>query len=173
MNSFLSILKIAPHHIGVLQQLAPLLSAASEYQKGIQVFQAALQFYQTTMPEGPGDLEASDCLILIVTLADFCNIVGEHEQAINAVRDGARWLQGRSEQRYWSASPDDREYDVVGFIRPPATNELSRSSQASHALDPNLRHRLCLARLALGDIEEGQVSPPSPHSPPHSHKFNR
>lgn len=154
----MSILKVAPYHMGVLLQLGPLFSALSEFHRGISLYRDALCHYQETMPSGPVGGEDTDCIMLLVTLADFCNTVGEHEQAIRSIRDGARWIQGRGSQRYWSTATDDREYDVQGCVRPQGADDSTGRPQAFFPLDPNLRHRLALARLALGDVEEGQVS---------------
>ncbi|KAG8960659.1 transcription factor TFIIIC subunit tfc4 [Tulasnella sp. 419] len=158
MNGFMAILKLVPFHLGVLQQLGPLFSILSEFQKGIKLYQEALAYFQQLYPDGPSDFEAPDYVILIITLADFCNTVGEHELAIRAVRDGARWLQGRADQKYWVTAADDREFDPEGHVRNTnATEESSSRIQSSYILETNLRHRLAIARLSLGDVEEGQL----------------
>ncbi|KAG8908776.1 transcription factor TFIIIC subunit tfc4 [Tulasnella sp. 403] len=155
LNGFLSILKEVPFHMGVLVQLGQLFSILSEFHRGITLYRDALKHYQETMPAGPSNGDEGDCILLLVTMADFCNTVGEHEQAINAIRDGARWVQGRAAQRYWATITDDREYDVQGCVR--QNDESGTRPQGFFALDPNLRHRLALARLALGDFEEAQM----------------
>lgn len=134
-----------------------MFSALSEFHRGIALYKDALAFYQETIPTGPANGEEADFTLLLITLADFCNSVGEYEQTINMIRDGARWTQGRASQRYWSSVTDDREYDVYGSVRLHEPNESAGRTQGFFPLDPNLRHRLALARLALGDLEEAQV----------------
>ncbi|KAG8934610.1 transcription factor TFIIIC subunit tfc4 [Tulasnella sp. 417] len=157
MTGFLSILKVAPYHMGVLLQLGPIFSLLSEFHRGIALYKESLEYYQEAMPDGPVGGEDADCLMLLVTLADFCNTIGEYEQSIRGIRDGARWIQGRASQRYWSTATDDREYDVQGSVRPAGPDDSTGRPQGFFPLDPNLRHRLALARLGLGDIDEGQM----------------
>ncbi|KAG9007114.1 transcription factor TFIIIC subunit tfc4 [Tulasnella sp. 427] len=157
MSGFLSILKVAPYHMGVLLQLGPIFSLLSEFHRGIALYTGSLEYYQAAMPDGPVGGEDADCIMLLITLADFCNTVGEYEQAIRAIRDGARWIQGRGSQRYWSSATDDREYDVQGSERPAGSDDSAGRPQGFFAIDPNLRHRLALARLGLGDLDEGQM----------------
>lgn len=157
MAGFLSILKVAPYHMGVLLQLGPIFSLLSEFHRGISLYKESLEYYQETMPDGPVGGEDVDCLMLLVTLADFCNTIGEYEQAIRGIRDGARWMQGRASQRYWSTAADDREYDIQGYVRPAGPDDSTGRPQGFFPLDPNLRHRLALARLGLGDFDEGQM----------------
>ncbi|KAG8952110.1 transcription factor TFIIIC subunit tfc4 [Tulasnella sp. 424] len=157
MTGFLSILKVAPYHMGVLLQLGPIFSLLSEFHRGISLYKDSLEYYQETMPDGPVGGEDVDCLMLLVTLADFCNTIGEYEQAIRGIRDGARWMQGRASQRYWTTATDDREYDAQGYGRPAGPDDSTGRPQGFFPLDPNLRHRLALARLGLGDFDEGQM----------------
>ena len=144
LNGFLSILRVVPHHMGVLLELGPLFSALSEFSKGITILANSLAYYSTQPPN-------TDATLLIVTLADFLSVLGEHEQVVRVIRDGERWIQGRRAEVHWTNEPDDREYDAQGFIREGG------GRQGFHPLDPNLRHRLALARLNLGDLDEGQV----------------
>ncbi len=91
----------------------------------------------------------------ILVLTDLYNTLGEYESAIDTIRKGCRWLQGRGEQRYWDVCDDDREYD------PPDIEIPRRAGGAiepgKYQLDVNARHRLAIARIKMGDIEESQV----------------
>ena len=143
--------------MGVLLQVGALFSELKQYHRGITLYNDALVYYQESMPDGPPSAEEADCILLLITLADFCNSVGEYERAVSTVRDGARWIQGRAKQRYWSSVTDDREYDVQGSARAQGSDDSTGRPQGFAPLDPNLRHRLALARLSLGDLEEGLV----------------
>ncbi|KAG8882395.1 transcription factor TFIIIC subunit tfc4 [Tulasnella sp. 331] len=158
LSGFLSILKLAPYHLGVLLQLGPLFSELSEFHRGIAVYVSALNFFEQTMPDGPPNTEDSmDFRLLLITLADFCNTIGEHEQSIATIRNGTRWMDGRANQQYWATMPDDREFDPTGYVRTMSSNEATSRPQGFFSLDVNLRQRLAVARLALGDLEEGQL----------------
>lgn len=94
----------------------------------------------------------------LLLLADLYNALGEHGRAIDTIRRGTRWLHGRREQKYWDLCEDDREYDPEGW--PPRSNpaEGGTLEAGRHELDANSRHRLAVARIKMGDIEEGKVS---------------
>lgn len=81
----------------------------------------------------------------------------EYEKAIEVIRHGIRWLQGRVEQRYWDVCEDDREFDLPEM--PPRTGNAGEEGvQAGrYPLDVNARHRLAVARIKRGDVEEGKV----------------
>ncbi|KAG8991648.1 transcription factor TFIIIC subunit tfc4 [Tulasnella sp. JGI-2019a] len=158
LAGFLTILKIVPYHLGVLLQLGPLFSELSEFHRGISMYTSALEFFEQSMPDGPSNTEDPlDFRLLLITLADFCNTIGEHEQSITTIRNGTRWMDGRANQRYWTTVPDDREFDPVGYMRAMSANEVASRPQGFFSLDMNLRQRLAVARLALGDLEEGQL----------------
>lgn len=94
----------------------------------------------------------------VLVLADLYNTLGEHENAVNVIRGGVRWLQGRREQRYWDLCGDDREYDLPeeegGEKRGGDDDDVP---QGRFPLDINARHRLAVARIKMGDVEEAKV----------------
>lgn len=149
-----------------------------------KLFQDAFTYYQTTFPDGPPpspspELEYEDehqeqdagdeqqkmfGLMEILVLADSYNNLGQYDQAIHAIRQGCRWMQGRAAQRFWDALEDDREWDMPGAIFAVAMAEGGRVvgegevRPGMYPLEINARHRLALARLKMGDINEGKVS---------------
>ena len=72
-------------------------------------------------------------------------------------------MQGRSAQRFWDALEDDREWDIPVAISPTGTAEGARIvgegevQPGVYPLDVNARHRLAVARIKMGDINEGRV----------------
>jgi hypothetical protein len=58
-------------------------------------------------------------LLHILILADLYNTLSSHDLAIQVIRKGCRWLQGRARQGYWDGVEDDREWDpdLPGFNR--------------------------------------------------------
>jgi general transcription factor 3C polypeptide 3 (transcription factor C subunit 4) len=85
------------------------------------------------------------------------NALGEHEKAAQTIRRGTRWLQGRAEQRYWDLCEDDREYDMDGWPGRSVIGEGAGIQAGRFELDANARHRLAVARIKMGEIEEGKV----------------
>ncbi|KAJ3881396.1 hypothetical protein F5051DRAFT_397138 [Lentinula edodes] len=124
-------------------------------------------------------------MLNLLVLADLYNTLGEYDNAVRVIKSGIRWLQGRGDQRYWDLLEDDREYDPEGFNRVAsvAANTIhdSASSLAANVptagpsnaaggivgtveiqsgyfpLDVNARHRLAVARIKMGEINEGVV----------------
>lgn len=92
----------------------------------------------------------------ILVLADLYNTLGEHEKAVEVIRKGCRWLQGRADQRYWDICEDDREYDLYM----PSGERVGRDGDVEPGmfpLDVNARHRLAVARIKMGEVDEGKV----------------
>jgi general transcription factor 3C polypeptide 3 (transcription factor C subunit 4) len=130
-----------------------------------QHFQAALDHFQQFLPSGPvadpNALPTGFDAMQILVLADLYNALNEPIHAINAVRSGTRWLQGRGSQKFWDACEDDREYDLPPESMDEAVQlAVSREGEPQpglYALDVNARHRLAIARIKSGDVEEGKV----------------
>lgn len=91
----------------------------------------------------------------VVALVDLLILHDELEEAVVIVRRGQRWLQDRKAQRQWDALEDDREYDPPGLQR--EIGEAGMEANEGFALDINLRHRLGLIRLKLGNDDEAMV----------------
>ncbi|EJD52995.1 TPR-like protein [Auricularia subglabra TFB-10046 SS5] len=160
-SAFLAILFKFPHDLSVLFELQNIIVSLGDIQTGIKLFEDALTHYMSAYPSGSAtDHLGADVpgggfgVGAVVTLADFYNVAGEHEKAIHAVRGGMRWLQGRVEQRFWDAMPDDREFDVEGM---PKRVQVEGARTGGYPLSLNARHRLAIARLKLGDIEEAKA----------------
>lgn len=90
----------------------------------------------------------------ILVLADLHNSLGQYDKAIESIRKGCRWLQGRTQQKFWDVCEDDREYYVGTESVRGGDGELQ---PGMYPLDVNARHRLAVARIKMGDIEEGKV----------------
>lgn len=94
----------------------------------------------------------------LLLLADLYNALGEYVRAIGVIRRGTRWLQGRAEQSYWDLSEDDREFDLEGWPPRVISAETGSVQPGRFELDANARHRLAVARIKMGEIEEGKVT---------------
>ncbi|KAJ8082877.1 transcription factor TFIIIC subunit tfc4 [Marasmius tenuissimus] len=161
-HSFLAILKRIPHDLTVLGELRPILIELGDFEICARLFQDAFEHYQKQFPSGGSEGEGADRvegggfnLLNILVLADLYNTLEEYDKAAIAIRVGCRWLQGRGEQRYWDLIEDDREYDVDGMApRQQQVGEEAREP-GRYPLDVNARHRLAIARIKMGETEEG------------------
>ncbi|KAJ7754445.1 hypothetical protein B0H16DRAFT_744536 [Mycena metata] len=160
-HAFLSILKRFPHDLAVMSELRTVLVEMSDLETCTTLFNAAFEHYQKTFPSGLGhdpttnsDLPGGGFGHLeILVLADLFNTTGDYVRAIDVIRQGCRWLQGRGEHRYWDMCDDDREYDQADFER----SVESGPQPGMFPLDVNARHRLAVARIKMGEIEEAKL----------------
>lgn len=155
-NAFLAILKRFPHDLTVLRELHTILVELSELPTCATLLQDALDHYMKMYPSGQGEDGGFSNMDLLL-LADLYNVLGEHVRAVETIRHGTRWLQGRADQKYWDLYEDDREYDQEGWPPRPSASEGAVVHSGGYELDPNARHRLAVARIKMGDIEEGKV----------------
>jgi general transcription factor 3C polypeptide 3 (transcription factor C subunit 4) len=187
LRTFLAMLKFSPHNMTVIDELLPLLSRLRDWNKGTEILQNAFDYFRSKYPHWPPpapvlDRNVDPALqtlssqtqtqtqtgaeapfrdVHIVALADYCLLLQFYEKAILAVRNGARWLQGRRMEMQWEGLPDDREFDLDPGIRKGDGLLLSGGpgvQSGMHPLDVNMRHRLARARIMMGDHDEGRVS---------------
>lgn len=155
-NAYLVILKRFPYDITILRELHVTLVELNELDTCANLLQAALDHYMSLNPLA-GDTGGVGRMDLLL-LADLYNVLGEHQHAIQVIRRGTRWLQGRIDQKFWDNCDDDREYDPEEWSERPSIGERSIHLPPGHyELDPNARHRLAVARIRMGDAEEGRV----------------
>ena len=159
----LALLKRVPHDLAVLGELRPILIELSDLTLCAELYGAAFAHYMATFPTGHGiDPETGQevsgggySLMETLVLADLYNTMGDHDKAIHVIRLGCRWLQGRGAQKLWDSCEDDREYDETDWR---AGNGRERELlPGKYPLDINARHRLAVARIKMGDVEEGMV----------------
>ncbi|KAF4563013.1 transcription factor TFIIIC subunit tfc4 [Pleurotus pulmonarius] len=164
-NAFLAILKRFPHDLNVLNELRTILIELSEFTLCASLFQHAFDHFAALHPSGRGSdpLTGGDVagggfgLMEILVLADLYNTLEEYERAVNVIRRGCRWLQGRSEQKYWDICTDDREYDIPDEDGRSSTQRRNGEPRPGcYPLDVNARHRLAVSRLKMGDTDEGK-----------------
>ena len=117
------------------------------------MFQAAFNHYATLFPTLKSLAQCPFNQMEVLCLTDLYNTLGQYEKAIESIKQGCRWLQGRAAEKFWDVIEDDREFDVPdvdverdGEVRP-----------GYYPLDVNARHRLAIARIKMGDIEQGRV----------------
>ena len=162
-NSLLALLKRVPHDLAVLEELRPILIELSDLSLCAELYEAAFAHYSATFPGGHGinpetGQEVSGGgygLMEVLVLADLYNTMGDYDKAIRIIRCGCRWLQGRGKQKLWDSCEDDREYDETDWR--PGSGRERELAPGKYPLDVNARHRLAVARIKMGDIEEGMV----------------
>ncbi|KAG8215367.1 hypothetical protein J3R82DRAFT_8964 [Butyriboletus roseoflavus] len=164
-HSLLAILKRFPHDVTVLTELRPILIELADFALCASLYQDALEYNQALNPLGhvldpsiSGQNEQSRFgFIELLVLADLYNTMNEYERAIDTIRKGCRWLQGRATQKFWDVCEDDREYDIPGQEGTEVVHRAGDVKPGYYPLDINARHRLAVARIKWGDTEEGKM----------------
>lgn len=178
-SAYLAILKRFPRDITTLTELRHILVEAEDFSECAKLYQQAFDHY--TSKDGPTNLQGlidpslmqegenrsstssgEFTLMEILVLADLYVSLRAYDKVIKTVRAGCRWLQGRGRQKFWDTCPDDREYDLEGWVRESGDTERAGAAgirQGFYPLDVNARHRLGIARLRMGDLQEGRVRP--------------
>nr|GAT57057.1 TPR-like protein [Mycena chlorophos] len=178
--AFMGILTRYPHDLYIISLLRPILITLSDLQTLVNLYNAAFAHYRALYPSGSGPsiVNSSEDIkphaqepvpgggfaeMEVLVLADLFNALGEHERAVEALRVGMRWLQGRDAENWWDLCTDDREYDPAPSVTcttdpvPRVLDAINDIEAGFNALDVNARHRLAVARLKMGDIDEGQI----------------
>ncbi|KAJ7192484.1 hypothetical protein GGX14DRAFT_552972 [Mycena pura] len=158
-TAFLGILAQFPHDLHILSELQPILVELGDLQKGAALFQDAFDHHRSTFTASVACAasSASFGLLEILVLADLYCELGEHGRAVDAVRKGARWLQGRAHEAHWDLCEDDREFDGPDGPAARVCDAVNGVSTGNNALDVNARHRLAIARIKMGELEEGKM----------------
>ncbi|KIM89674.1 hypothetical protein PILCRDRAFT_812481 [Piloderma croceum F 1598] len=171
-HSYLAILKRFPHDLTVLSELRPLLIELSDLQTCATLFQFAFEHYSSVFPipfsaSDPTSISSPFAQMEVLCLTDLYNTLGQYEHAIHAIKRGCRWLQGRAAEKFWDVCEDDREFDLTegteasaGEAGLGAGTHREREGDVRpglYPLDVNARHRLAIARIKMGDIEEGKM----------------
>ncbi|KAJ9126054.1 hypothetical protein QFC24_002326 [Naganishia onofrii] len=177
LKSFRRLLQISPNDMNILAEMPPLFASANAIQEGAQLFEAAMDYHIRTFPDGPSSetqprqtantTTNSMTLDFIISLADFKILLHEYEDVINIIRKGQRWLSGRSREIYWDMEADDREFDPPGTSRQahsqpdalglPGGADGQETISGGYEMDINLRHRLAIARLKLGNDYDANI----------------
>ncbi|KAG9310821.1 hypothetical protein JVU11DRAFT_8674 [Chiua virens] len=164
-HSLLAILKRFPHDITVLTELRPILIELADFTLCASLYQNAFEHNQASNPLGhaldPSIAEHTEQsrfgFIELLVLADLYNTMNQHECAVDTIRKGCRWLQGRASQRFWDVCEDDREYDLPSQDGVEPVHRSGDAQPGYYLLDINARHRLAVARIKMGDIDEGKM----------------
>ena len=156
------ILNHRPHDLDIVRKLA---EACIDSKQTGPVVKAAVagyrRYFDIEIQNGsrlPPDSLWHDVSIYV----ELCANDGSYRDAIFELKSTARWLVGRQEELYWNAwQEDDREWDAEDSRRvfvPSFCGEEADSSLYGSSLPLELRARLAIYRMRLGEEEEAFVS---------------
>ncbi|KAK5629734.1 hypothetical protein RRF57_005449 [Xylaria bambusicola] len=139
-------------------------------ESAIDWYRRAFDHFQANGIDQPQPLEWQDINIFVGLLA----YVEHTKDALFQLKSLARWLLGRSKENFWDDwQDDDREWDVDNVRRTELQDfEPGKHSESSYGsgLPLDLRTKLAIYRLKLGDLDEAQrhinhVDPEGPNGP--------
>lgn len=140
----------------LLMELQPVFQATEQWSLAANIFGDAFVFHFATF-DGPedakADVEEQNTMELdnIVAYVEYLLKSGDPETAISVIHRGQRWLQGRKTEKAWDALEDDSEYIAT-------TAKEDEEEEQKPDLDIQLRHKLAVARLRLGQHDEAMAS---------------
>ena len=154
MQAFAGILKIQPHAPTVIRELAPMHYEMGEPAMAVKLYLGSYEHFKSTVPKPQHGSGGDDIMGFAMTdlelLSDFLRSQKRWREAARVITQGARWLQGRSEESVtWESFQDDREYDLTRKTRPGWETHPQKWSEdaPTHPLGTGLRLRLGLCRL--------------------------
>ena len=169
IKEYSNVLKTRPHALDVVRKLAEACIDNKHTESAVNSATAAYRrYFDFEKTNGMSDSVESlwhDVGIYVELFASN----GRYRDAIHELKSLARWLVGRSLEKYWDEwQADDREWDDENDRRlsiPEFAISGSNLALYGDALPRDLRIRLAIYRLGLGDDEEAFVSyPPMPKS---------
>lgn len=141
----------------MLMEVHPIITESKQFAFGATAFGEAFVYNFATFDK-PEDQAPENTMTIenIVIYVDYLLKSGDPETAVNTIHRGQRWLQGRKMEKGWDAVDDDSEY-----YPPPEDNEedadVVEARHTGYELDNQLRYRLAIARLRLGQDDEAMI----------------
>ncbi|EEB06773.1 transcription factor tfiiic complex subunit sfc4 [Schizosaccharomyces japonicus yFS275] len=155
IEGFQNLLNYLPHDSSVLHHLAEIYIELKEPREAIKLYEAAWNhFYRyPSPPVGQGVFDWS-------SLNAYAGLLYSDEQwheLIVLIKRGARWLRGRKTETHWDEIDDDREWDLDEKRRKFPSSNLYEQPENAFVLPFNLRAKLGIARLKIGDLAEATL----------------
>jgi general transcription factor 3C polypeptide 3 (transcription factor C subunit 4) len=145
------------YNFALIAEFLPLLQSTAAIQTyASEILLTAFNYHLAKIPSS-SSLESTLTLEHVITLTDLLLRLDDLEEALAVVRRGQRWLQGRGDQRSWDGFDDDREYHPPGFSK--EDDEGGIEDFEGFGMEVDLRHRLALIRLRMGNDDDATVSP--------------
>lgn len=157
-EGFSQLTKVLPNDMSVLKEIAQIYMQLHRIAEAITLYEDSVQHYKhvgLSIQEGFG---WSDLNILV----ELYMLERKWNEATFKTKSIGRWLWGRADDVYWDQTQsDDREWDEFDDSRKALVMEYvpGKHSQSSYVMPIELRVKLGICRLKLGDTEEAFVRP--------------
>jgi general transcription factor 3C polypeptide 3 (transcription factor C subunit 4) len=145
--------KLLPNDMSILREIASLYIQLKKVPQAIEYYNRSIEFFKSTgNPDKAFGWSELNILVELYMMAE------EWEVAIKILKNHARWLSGRMEEKYWERVEDDREWDSHDKRR-KAIREFvpMRFDPKTYTLPLELRVKLGVCRLKEDDKKEALV----------------
>lgn len=164
LDGFKGLMQEMPYDMNVIREITKIYVQLNEIPQAIELFNDAYRYYRSKpIPEDPvaeGGFGYSEINIM----AELYMLVNDFNCAIDFIKRGVRWLQGREDEVWWDTVVDDREYDEdenanrrENSILSARLNGVVNTGGTSAPLPLELRVKLGQCRIELEQLEEGKV----------------
>ncbi|KAA8909852.1 hypothetical protein FN846DRAFT_888742 [Sphaerosporella brunnea] len=145
--------KLLPNDMSILREIASLYIELKKVPQAIEYYNRSIEFFKST-----GNPDKAFGWSELNILVELYMMVEQWEVAIKVLKNHARWLYSRSEEKYWEKLDDDREWDATDKRRKPVREYVPmRFDPSTYALPLELRVKLGVCRLRLGEKREAMV----------------
>ncbi|CAJ0764593.1 12296_t:CDS:10 [Entrophospora sp. SA101] len=145
IDGFTGLLEKVPHDMNILREISKIHVQTSEVPKAIELYLDAYSYYRNRPFYKDTEAEGSFGYSEINIMAELYMLINDFGGAIEFIKCGVRWLQGREDETWWNNVTGTRHQGVF-------------SSGGSNAPLPlELRIKLGISRICMDGLEEGKV----------------
>ncbi|KIN06080.1 hypothetical protein OIDMADRAFT_24417 [Oidiodendron maius Zn] len=159
ISEYKHILKVRPHDLEIIRLLASAYIDNNELKSATELYKETFAYLRSPPDEDEQEVTWND-VNAYITLYEY---LGEYDTALMEVKSVSRWLLGRESEIFWDeCKDDDREWDTDSSRRAEVSGfDVGRFPLSTYGdgLPLELRVRMGLCRLSLGQIEEALVAP--------------
>jgi general transcription factor 3C polypeptide 3 (transcription factor C subunit 4) len=161
IKEYSNVLKHRPNSLDVVRKLAEACIDNKHTESAVNTATAAYRAYFNEIARGNWEVSIDSLWHDVGIYVELFASNARYEEAISELKSLARWLVGRSSEKYWDEwKSDDREWDSESDRRSLVPQFAVTSSDPmlyGPSLPSDLRIRLAIYRLGLGEDEEAFV----------------
>lgn len=161
IDGFQQILSVIPHHLKVVNELVRIYRSQGRTKEAIEMYEEAIQHHlendteedEDRMREDePEDFKDKLGYAEVNMLSELYLMQNEYRRALDWIKTGIRYVQGRRDEEWWQ----DSEIDNDGEYFERDEDDAEGSLRADIPIE--LRIRMGICRVYLGDVRIASVS---------------
>ncbi|CAG8470622.1 4335_t:CDS:10, partial [Cetraspora pellucida] len=164
IDGFKKLLQEMPYDMNIIREITKIHVQLNEIPQAIELYLDAYEYYRSRpFPEDP-ESEGSFGYSEINIMAELYMLTNDFSSAIDFIKRGVRWLQGRENETWWDTVADDREYEEDEKANRRDTsmlltrfNGMDNVGGSNVPLPLELRVKLGQCRVELEQLEEAKA----------------